>query len=396
MSVDAVASVEPFSQKPTDAGVKLASPMSVHLDAIRGMAALAVFLEHWRNLFFVDYSQLQHFGILVKVFYALTGLGHSAVMVFFVLSGFFISSSVIRSTKQGRWSWVWYAEQRLTRLYVVLVPALVLGGIWDFIGSHYILHAPIYMASRDYQNMIKHPVAQMLTLKAGIGNLFFLQGIRSPIFGSNGPLWSLSYEFWYYVLFPVGILALLRKSSLILRVGYAILGIIIFFFIGKLIALYFLVWLLGALIGLCPSIGITKSKSLGVCLGLLFIATILAPRFKLIPTGVLSDVLVSTTFAALLYFILNHAFQPPPRSYAKVAHACSNASYSLYLVHVPILVFLNACIIGHSSRWLPASNHLIQSILVAGFVFLYTYGVWYLTEAKTGQVRKKISTLLGR
>ena len=36
-------------------------------------------------------------------------------------------------------------------------------------------------------------------------NAFFLQTIVGPTFGSNGPLWSLAYEWWYYVLFPLAL-----------------------------------------------------------------------------------------------------------------------------------------------------------------------------------------------
>lgn len=46
------------------------------LDALRGPAALLVFLEHWRNLFFADYDRLENPGILMKLFYLFSGAGH--------------------------------------------------------------------------------------------------------------------------------------------------------------------------------------------------------------------------------------------------------------------------------------------------------------------------------
>ena len=45
---------------------------------------------------------------------------------FFVLSGFFISASVIKDCRAKRWSWSGYAASRCTRLYVVLLPGLLL------------------------------------------------------------------------------------------------------------------------------------------------------------------------------------------------------------------------------------------------------------------------------
>jgi peptidoglycan/LPS O-acetylase OafA/YrhL len=38
-------------------------------------------------------------------------------------------------------------------------------------------------------------VALRSTVPVFLGNFLFLQSIVSPVFGSNGPLWSLSYEF---------------------------------------------------------------------------------------------------------------------------------------------------------------------------------------------------------
>ena len=107
---------------------------SAHLDMVRGTAALAVMLGHVRALFFVDYSHLLTRNSLVGGAYLLTSLGHQAVLVFFVLSGFFISRSVLDSFRKSRWSWKIFLVNRLTRLLLVLVPGLLLCALWDRIG----------------------------------------------------------------------------------------------------------------------------------------------------------------------------------------------------------------------------------------------------------------------
>lgn len=66
-------------------------------DLIRGCSALLVCLGHLRNTMFVDYSALIHPNIAIKVFYAVTSLGHQAVMVFFVLSGYFVGGGRVAS-----------------------------------------------------------------------------------------------------------------------------------------------------------------------------------------------------------------------------------------------------------------------------------------------------------
>jgi peptidoglycan/LPS O-acetylase OafA/YrhL len=100
--------------------------VSTHLDMIRGLAAVAVLVYHVRYRFFVDYSQLDCKTLLSTAFYGLTAFGHDAVMVFFVLSGYFISTSIVRSVQTRRWSWTQYGVERLSRLYIVVIPGLVL------------------------------------------------------------------------------------------------------------------------------------------------------------------------------------------------------------------------------------------------------------------------------
>ena len=59
-------------------------------DWLRGLAAVAVLAGHVRGLFFVDFGDLVAPGPFARLAYMATGLGHQAVVVFFVLSGFFI------------------------------------------------------------------------------------------------------------------------------------------------------------------------------------------------------------------------------------------------------------------------------------------------------------------
>jgi len=69
---------------------------SVHLDAVRSLAAFDVVIGHARNLFLQPYESIAFPSYLDKVIYFVTGLGHQAVIAFFVLSGFFIGASVFK------------------------------------------------------------------------------------------------------------------------------------------------------------------------------------------------------------------------------------------------------------------------------------------------------------
>jgi peptidoglycan/LPS O-acetylase OafA/YrhL len=89
-----------------------------------------------------------------------------------------------------------------------------------------------------------------------IGNYAFLQGIYVPTFGSNGPLWSLANEFWYYIAFPFLVCALWPRLSAAQRLLNVLLLIAILAFVHPQIALMGLIWLMGVAIHYLPPLPI--------------------------------------------------------------------------------------------------------------------------------------------
>jgi len=186
---------------------------SVNFDLLRGLAALLVFFGHWRNLLFVDFPSLTTHRWLLTPLYMLAGGGHQAVVLFFILSGYFIGGTVLRSLERDQWEWVGYLLRRIVRLWTVLVPALLLCLFWDRLGIH-LGHAPALYGGHVPNNIVLYDTASRLAPHIFFGNLFFLQTILTPFLGTNGALWSLANEFWYYILFPLGMVVLWRTSQL--------------------------------------------------------------------------------------------------------------------------------------------------------------------------------------
>ncbi|HEV2644429.1 MAG TPA: acyltransferase family protein [Candidatus Elarobacter sp.] len=86
---------------------------SLFLDAARTLAALAVVAQHARTYLFVGPKALRDPSRAVRAFYFLTGFGHEAVMVFFVLSGFLVGGSALSAIERDRWSWSDYLVKRV-------------------------------------------------------------------------------------------------------------------------------------------------------------------------------------------------------------------------------------------------------------------------------------------
>ena len=146
------------------------SPLMM-FDVMRAAAAVLVLLSHARSLMITDYSSQG--GIALKLFYAVTGLGHQAVLIFFVISGYWVAGGVIKRVASERWSWGGYALDRLSRLWLVLIPALLLGFAFDGMGALF-FRLPIY-TDGIHGNTVLAGIPEHLGIGAFLTNVFFLQ-----------------------------------------------------------------------------------------------------------------------------------------------------------------------------------------------------------------------------
>ena|SRR5579863_4628381 len=376
---------------------KLTAAASDSLDLIRALAACAVMVGHVRALFFVDFRQLSHKSWPLEALYFLTGFGHQAVIIFFVLSGFLISSTVIRSHVLGKWSWRDYAVNRATRLYVVLIPGLLLGFFWDGLGSWLFAAKGIY--AQPLTDLGPAVPLQNLTFGKFLGNLFFLQTILCDTFGSNGPLWSLANEFWYYVLFPIVLAAGLAWARRSLRVAVPLTCLAIFIgaFIGRGILIGFLIWLAG--FGLAILYSKVQIRSRFAALGLLCFASVLsgvafAVARLLLQDPILSDLEIGFVFTLFLFAVLQFAVRRNPSPYSTVVHRFAGFSYSLYVLHFPFVLFFRTLLVP-VERWQPTPAHLLCAASIGAGSLLFAWLVSLVTEAKTDVARARLNRLFG-
>ncbi|TWT65553.1 acyltransferase family protein [Crateriforma conspicua] len=278
------------------------------LDVLRGPAAMLVFAEHWRNLFFVDFAVLENPSAITNVFYLLTGAGHQAVMIFFVLSGCVIAHVMQTMNDRDRWSWSSYLSARLTRLWVVLIPALVLTAGWDFLGMTILSGPSSIYSGTGFGNIVNAPVQESSSLLDFLGNAIFLQTILVPTFGSNGPLWSIAFEFVYYLVYPAMVIACLLKSRLWKRLLCVVFAAALLYLGGRPIAGSFPIWLAGTA---CYAVfrkwpARPQIAFLGFVLGTVTIlSSIIGSRILSYSTPLDWDVVIAACTALTLYFALS-------------------------------------------------------------------------------------------
>lgn len=302
---------------------------SLYLDLIRTAAALEVFFYH--------------LGQQVGTIGVSNAYGHEAVVVFFVLSGYVISFAATRRDKTLRR----FTISRLTRLYSVAVPAVILTVALDYSGLY--INPSLY----DGFAPLHSPLVRFFT------SIFLLNETWVSVQAfSNGPFWSLSYELAYYAIFA----AFFFLSGPARRVTAALCVL----FVGIRPILLFPIWVLGSW-----AFSETQSHRWHrVVHWTLFLA--LVPglwAYSLVPAGgiavegvarnlgysgppydfghsrfFLSDYYLGVVFTLHLLGAKNlgpsigRALAP----IAPLLRQLSAYSYALYMVHFPVILFMRA------------------------------------------------------
>jgi peptidoglycan/LPS O-acetylase OafA/YrhL len=313
--------------------------------------------------------------------------GYQAVMIFFVLSGYLIAGSVLNSMLSGMWSWRDYLVNRLTRLYVVLIPSLIFSPLLILLSIYLFGGQPKYANSFGLISLVK--------------NLLFLQFLDGDVFAYNLPLWSLANEFWYYLLFPFAAGVFYYKTFVGRLVCFSIAVLLGVF--TENIFKYFLIWCLGLIPLLVPLHTSQKAKIWNMALSSCLFVVAINSMYFIYRTNHLNNfsfqyAIDLTTALAFSYW--GHSVISFLNDYSvkKIlvdwSVKLSGFSYSIYILHYPILSLLY-----DSKRAIVPDGRLYSMCftMVAFFVIVaYCYFVSIFTEAKTGVIKNYIFQRLNR
>jgi len=296
------------------------------LDASRGLAAVYVVVHH--------IAQFREWTGIARIAFK---FGQEAVIVFFLLSGFVIFANEynrIESDLAG------YAARRTRRIYPPLMIALALSTVVFYFNG---------------------TLAEHFDLRSLGGTLLGLQdierlkpGVIVAPYLDNEPLWSLSYEIAFYVLFPA-VLTLWNKNKwlthaigLVCCASY--LGFAQFPNHWLLVAAYFQIWWTGAMIADAYLNGHRSIRAIMAPLLWLAAATLAAAgvtilggdyqlyRYPLLQFRHFGFAL----FAVLVFFgpVGNIIGKLSARA-ARPATLLASISYGIYVFHYPLVVQAN-------------------------------------------------------
>jgi peptidoglycan/LPS O-acetylase OafA/YrhL len=364
--------------------------LSAFLDLSRWLSAFLVVIGHVRHLVLVDLKNVEERSIYVDLIYFVSGLGHEAVVVFFVISGYLVGGKAL-----DKWIERWpdlrdYAIARFSRIYTVLIPALLVGLTIDAVGLYWFNSSELYTNSMQYQtDSLGREIASSMDASTFLGNLLFLQGILTGSLGSNGPLWSLSYEWWYYCIFAlIGVSA---TSSSRFRLFYLLGAIALTYLLPEKLVVWGLIWLLGV-----GAYAWTKSGfhcpnfALGVAM--LALAVVVSRTSHSVNT-IASPESISRDFALGLSYVV--ALVGASRSsfvvrFKRLHGWLANFSYTTYIFHFPFMIFSVSVlyqVAGLQFRVQPDGEGLLYLFVELVVVYCYCYFWALVAEKHTDAVR---------
>lgn len=376
--------------------------LSSYLNISRWLAALLVLVYHVRHLILVDYADLVHPKAWLKGLYALAGLGNEAVIVFFVISGFLVGGLTLSRWRQRGPDLAGYLSARISRLYTVLVPALLVGVALDWTGLHHFNASEVYTNAAQYQtNSLSHHIDQAISPSVFVGNLLMLQGVLTTPLGSNGPLWSLANEWWYYCVFALAAAALTGRGAG--RLPLALGALVLVAVLPAKMMLWGLIWLLGLLAhAWLVSAWWRPPPAVGT---LLFLGALLASRWSRGPfppdaeshvVDFTRDLLLGLAYVVSLVSA-SRLRKPLPGH--RLHDALADFSYTAYLCHFPIMLFAAAVAFqcwGWRIQVQADATGLAYFAGLSAAVYGSTYAMYWMAERHTPRVRARLDRLLGR
>jgi len=235
------------------------------------------------------------------------------------------------------------------------------------------------------------------SISVGIGNLIGLQGVFFEPYAGNGPLWSLAYEIWFYILAgSLASVAIFKSNKVGFYICFALLISSLCIF-TKLDCTYLYIWGFGAiayfyrdlirkngssLVGVfCTLVGLLACQLTSESQSIFF-----ENLSYLLPSKSVAEIMLGAGIAILLPFITNYS--PQNNILVRIERlgiSLAAFSYTLYLTHYPFLWAIN-------KFWPRVSNidesSILRFLIVIILSILVAWIFFFPFEAQTNKVRK--------
>jgi peptidoglycan/LPS O-acetylase OafA/YrhL len=127
--------------------------------------------------------------------------------------------------------------------------------------------------------------------------------------------------------------------------------------------------------------------------GVLIVAALVEAMITSYSVNIAVDFGVGLITALLVGALLRDTRTSAPGLYSRVSHGLALLSYTLYVVHMPFLLFLRTAFVRRPIN--PGFASLPALLIIFGLGLSYAFVVWYVAEARTDRVREMIGRAFG-
>lgn len=331
------------------------------LDAIRALSAVLVLIGHTTQPVFSDGSA---WAMPAAV---------AAVGAFFVLSGFLVE----HTTATRHHSLQEFLQARFARLYSVLLPALALTYALDAIG--------IRINPGAYEWFERGHANYLAGLPFHLTFLAQMHGIQGYP-GSNTSTWSLCYEALFLVLFAA---LQFRRSWGAVAATFAIVLVLA----GPHVFAFMPLWAAGSALHAWLLGADLRSRllrlALVMALAIVAAALVFGGIWPLGKLALFPQLLAGAALASILIALAHFCRRPLWRPFANVTAWCARRSYTLFLLHYPMLLLATAALpfLRTSGGW---------RLVVAAGVAVICYAAAELVERERSWWHRLVTRLVGR
>jgi peptidoglycan/LPS O-acetylase OafA/YrhL len=366
------------------------------MDVLRGLAIISVFILHCYMAYLNDHLEVRiekgdfFVNLIGKDFWAIFltitpfGYGWTGVQLFLIISGYLIHMSYLKS-KSEKYDFRKFYLRRFFRIYPPYLVVLL------FLAFQY--NRDILKSGEKLWDFFSHLIMT-----------YNLQD--STFFSFNGAFWSLALEVQLYLIYPLFLI--IRKKVGIQKTVYLLLFLYLIF---TLIFNYFyfpnfyyalqnfvfkswIVWGLGAFLAEkhFENKQLFKVSGWGL-FGLLVLVSMVKTN---VITLKINDLIWACFYIALINYYLNIK-RIVPKIWEKFIASVGESSYSMYLVHQPIIgMLIGSLTLLGISKTRPIF-HIFDGIVIFFIVFIFSKGLFYLLEKPSIEFGKKlISSLKSR
>ena len=318
--------------------------------SIRGVAAFYVVVYHAKFILWSGGKEyLSHFpksgwNILEYLKFGVEMLfssGSQMVMIFFVLSGFFMAMSMENNKVTGPKKLKIFYSTRFIRIYVPYISSIVVSVLVLFWVAKYTPDLYNLSSNREFNNRLIVAYHD-ITIQNFLKSLVFSK--NNEYIGFNYAYWSLLYEGIFYLIIPF--IHRIQRQYFILSGSLFLLGIFVFSFyrVDNIFLKFTLEYNFYFAIG--QAIYYYRKTIRDKLKGGKFKWILIAPSvilfflfnvLTLLHYEIWADLFSSIAGGLILLLFLNYNFKNT--YFIKCIKNLGKISYSLYLIHIPVLIF---------------------------------------------------------